>query len=274
MKVISLVLLPGLDGTGNLFDPLKSNLHDWVKPIVVSYLKDKPYGYQSLKTIVSNALPINTDFVILGESFSGPLAVMVAGEKPRGLKGIILCASFVRNPFKLIPSWFSLLSISPIYKLWPATIKLRTIFGNGKYRRLADMALDSIKSVKPNVIARRVKAILNVNVEKDLAKIDVPMLYLASQKDHLIKKHNVVGIKKIRRELIVTEINTQHFILQLEPKKSADEIEIFIKTISQPANTYKSSRCSRKTPQRDLEASGYSHCFDRITFGHSSQYFQ
>ena len=142
MKAISLVLLPGLDGTGKLFDPLISNLPDWIQPIVVSYPMDKPYGYDELKTIVSSAYPINKDFVILGESFSGPLAVMSAGEKPKGLKGIILCSSFVKKPFRLIPSWLSVFSVSPIYQLWPATIKLRSLFGRRKYKRLVEMAMD------------------------------------------------------------------------------------------------------------------------------------
>ena len=236
MKTMSLVLLPGLDGTGKLFDPLISNLPDWIKPIVVSYPKDKPYGYHELKAIVSNAFPMNTDFVILGESFSGPLAVISAGEKPKGLKAIILCASFVKKPFRLIPSWLSPLSVSPIYQLWPATIKLRAIFGGGKHKILVEMALDAINSVRPKVIAERVKAILNVDVEQDLMKSDVPMLYLVGRKDYLIGKHNVGGIKKIKRDLIVAEIDTQHLILQLEPEKSADIIKEFIKTISQPSN--------------------------------------
>lgn len=233
---MSLVLLPGLDGTGELFDPLISNLADWINPIVVSYPRDKPYGYQELKPLVLKALPTDTDYIILGESFAGPLAVMISGARPRGLKGVILCASFVKKPFRLIPSWLSLLSASPIYLLWPATIRLRAIFGRGMHKRLVEMVLNAIKSVRPSVIAERVKAILMVNVELDLMKIDVPMLYLVGRKDYLIRKYNVAGIKKIKRDLIVTEIDTQHFILQLEPKKSADEIEKFLTLIKQTSN--------------------------------------
>ena len=39
------------------------------------------------------------------------------------------------------------------------------------------------------------------------------------------------GIKKIKSDLMVAEINTQHFVLQLEPEKSASEIEKFIKSV-------------------------------------------
>jgi pimeloyl-ACP methyl ester carboxylesterase len=236
MKTMSLLLLPGLDGTGKLFDPLILNLPAWIKPIVVSYPQDKPYGYQELKAIVSGSLPVNDDFVILGESFSGPLAVMAAAGKPKGLRGLILCASFVKKPFKLIPSWARLFSVGPIFQLWPASIKLRAMLRRGRYGELVENALDVIKTVRPNVIAERVKAIMTVDAEQDFVRVDVPILYLSSRKDHLIKKHNVAGMKTIKPNLTVVEIDTQHFLLQLEPKKSAGQIERFMETISSPSN--------------------------------------
>ncbi len=234
MKKMSLVLLPGLDGTGELFESLIGCLPDWINPIVFSYPRDKSCSYQDLKTRVLKALPTeptDSDYVILGESFAGPLAVLIAAEKPKGLKGVILCASFVKKPFRAIPSWFSMFSVSPVYMLWPATIRLRSMFGRDKHKKLAIMALNAIRSVRPGVIAERVKAIMNVNVEYELKQSNFPMLYLVGQKDYLIGKHNVAGIKKIKNDLMMAEINTQHFILQLEPEASAAEIEKFLRLI-------------------------------------------
>jgi pimeloyl-ACP methyl ester carboxylesterase len=236
MKRISLLLLPGLDGTGKLFDPLVRKLPGWIKPVVVSYPSDKPYGYQELRVIVSGSLPTDGDFVILGESFSGPLAVMAAAEKPKGLCGLILCATFVKKPFKFIPSWMRLFSVAPIYRLWPTLIRLRAMFKGRRYSWLVQNAVDAIKSVRTNVIAERVKDIMTVDVEQDLVRVDVPILYLASRKDHLIKRHNVAGIKTLKPATIVAEIDTHHFILQLEPEKSAVEIARFIEMISSPSD--------------------------------------
>ena len=97
MNEIFIVLLPGLDGTGKLFKPMMQFLPAWIKPVVVSYPEDKPYGYEDLKEIVYKAIPRECDFVILGESFSGPLAIMTAAEKPAGLLGVILCATFAKK---------------------------------------------------------------------------------------------------------------------------------------------------------------------------------
>jgi len=232
MKSVSLILLPGLDGTGKLFDPLIRQLPKWINPVVISYPKHESYGYQDLMKIVTKSLPKDIDFVLLGESFSGPLSIMIASQRPNRLIGLILCATFVKNPFRFLPSWASCFSVSPIYLLWPATIKLRAILSRGKYEELVQMALKVIKSVKPKVISTRVKAIFNVNVKPDLVKINVPMLYMRSRKDYLIKKHNVEAIKRLKKDMEVIEIDTQHFLLQLEPEKSADEITKFIKAIS------------------------------------------
>jgi pimeloyl-ACP methyl ester carboxylesterase len=232
MKSVSIVLLPGLDGTGRLFEPLLRHLPQWINPVVVSYPKDQPYGYQDLIKIVNQRLPEDDDFIILGESFSGPLSIMIASQRPKRLKGLILCATFAKNPFRFLPPWAGYFSVSPIYLLWPVTIKLRAILARGKYEKLVQMALEAIKSVKSEVISARVKAIFKVNVEHDLMKINVPILYMRGRKDYLIKKHNIEAIKRLREDTEVIDIDTQHFLLQLEPEKAADEITKFIKTLS------------------------------------------
>ena len=231
MKSVSLILLPGLDGTGTLFNPLLRHLPSWINPVVISYPKDQPLGYRDLLKIVTDSLPENGDFVLLGESFSGPLSVMAAAKRPERLVGLILCATFVKKPFRLLPSWISHLSVSPIYMLWPATIQFRALFYKKELRDLVQPAAEAVKSVKPRVISARVKVIFNVNVEQDLLKVNVPILYMKSCRDHLIKKHNAEGIKRLKREMKIIELDTQHFILQLEPRKSAEVITQFIQML-------------------------------------------
>jgi hypothetical protein len=55
--VTALVLLPGLDGTGLLFQPLVEALSKDIEPIVVSYPDDIPLGYGELLPLVDGALP-------------------------------------------------------------------------------------------------------------------------------------------------------------------------------------------------------------------------
>src|SRR5450755_3555099 len=94
-----LVLLPGLDGTGKLFAEFVQVLSPKVECVVVAYPKDQPMGYGELEGLVVSALPNNRPFVLLGESFSGPLAIRIAARAPKGLVGLILSVTFAKNPY-------------------------------------------------------------------------------------------------------------------------------------------------------------------------------
>jgi hypothetical protein len=95
---INLILLPGMDGTGDLFEEFVSNLPSWVAPQVVSYPLDQKLSYAQLSERVEAVLPSSEPFAILAESFSSPLAVRIAARGPENLKPVILCAGFVATP--------------------------------------------------------------------------------------------------------------------------------------------------------------------------------
>ena len=104
-----LMLLPGMDGTGRLFGPLLRILPQGLEVTVFAYPPDRPCGYAELLPLVEAAVPEGGEFVVLGESFSGPLALLLAARRPRGLRGVILCASFARGPWRFPARWLGLL---------------------------------------------------------------------------------------------------------------------------------------------------------------------
>ena len=97
-----LVLLPGLDGTGQLFAEFLAALPDSFTATVVSYPTNKLFPYSELRTFVSAAVPKTEPFVLLAESFSTPLAVEFAASNPPNLTALVICAGFV---FKPIAAW-------------------------------------------------------------------------------------------------------------------------------------------------------------------------
>ena len=92
-------MLPGLDGTGKLFAGFIRAIGADAKVQVIAYPHDEPLGYGELEALVRAALPTDRRYVLLGESFSGPLAIRLAADPPRGLAGVILCGTFAKNPF-------------------------------------------------------------------------------------------------------------------------------------------------------------------------------
>src|SRR5689334_7244113 len=86
-----MVLLPGLDGTGRFFKPLLAKLGSGVRPIVVTYPAHQVLGYADLVSIVEQQLPRGL-FVLVGESFSGPLAIEIVVRNADRVIGLVLVA--------------------------------------------------------------------------------------------------------------------------------------------------------------------------------------
>src|ERR1700719_1226395 len=97
----TLVLLPGLDGTGMLFGDLIGELPPTQTVNIARYPTDRFLSYAELVSCVREIIPSNP-FLLVAESFSTPLAAMLAATRPPNLAGLILCAGFVTNP---IGSW-------------------------------------------------------------------------------------------------------------------------------------------------------------------------
>src|SRR5262249_28255215 len=159
-----LLLLPGMDGTGRLFEPLLPFLPPSLVAAVVAYPTDRPCGYAELLPRVEAAIPDGQQFVILGESFSGPLALLLAPRQPPGLRGIILCASFVRSPFPFVARWFRGLIRPWWFRVVPRWLIRRALLGRFDEPALAQMVEAAIAGVQPAVLAARARAILEVDV--------------------------------------------------------------------------------------------------------------
>src|SRR5215472_16577009 len=94
-----LVLLPGLDGTGELFADFVAALPPTIEATVIAYPAREFLTYAELSPLVRDQVAHLGPFVLLGESFSSPLAATLAGSRPANLAGLIICAGFVSNPF-------------------------------------------------------------------------------------------------------------------------------------------------------------------------------
>ena len=98
----TLVLLPGLDGTEVLLQPLLAALRPSVRPLIVTYPTQGDNSYAALLALARQALAGLDECVVLGWSFAGPLALMLAQAEPYKVRGVILAASFVRSPSSVL----------------------------------------------------------------------------------------------------------------------------------------------------------------------------
>src|SRR5512147_2728475 len=75
----TLLLLPGLDGTGELFAAFVAALREH-EVRIITYPHDRALGYPALEEFVREKLPRDQDYFLLAESFSGPVGISIAAS--------------------------------------------------------------------------------------------------------------------------------------------------------------------------------------------------
>jgi len=137
-------------------------------PRVVSYPTDGPHGYAEPLPLVLEATPLQGEFLILGESFSGPLAIQTAARQSAGLVGIVLCATFARKPVRLVPAWCGVCVRGWTVRLTSVRTVLRFALGSEGSFEFTRRIVQALQMVQPAVLAARVRALMSVDVIKEL----------------------------------------------------------------------------------------------------------
>jgi pimeloyl-[acyl-carrier protein] methyl ester esterase len=220
-----LVLLPGMDGSGVLFEDFSRE--SGFDSTAVSYPPDQPLGYEQLKKYGQTALPTDQSFVLLGESFSGPLAIRLAAQQPSGLRALILVCSFARAPVALFPPYLARVTAAlPFWRLAPA-LAPKVLFNGHASKALNVAFARAIRSVKSEVWRARVRSVLSVDVVSDLGCINVPILYLRAQRDRVVGRGASEIIQRNNSRTEVVELDAPHFLLQTRPLEAIEVIRNF-----------------------------------------------
>jgi pimeloyl-ACP methyl ester carboxylesterase len=220
------VLLPGLDGTGDQFAPLVEALGPDIHTVVVRY-PDAPLDYEAHQRIAASALPQKGPYIILGESFSGPIAISIAAHLPRGLLGCILCASFIKTPRRLLGLAAPLLGLMPPQRV-PSAFSDFLVMGRFATPTLRRMQLDARRNVSSTAMVARLKAIARVNVSDQLRAIDLPTLYMRATEDRLVPRSAGEYFSRLARAGRIVDLEGPHFLLQAKPALAAAEVRKFL----------------------------------------------
>jgi pimeloyl-[acyl-carrier protein] methyl ester esterase len=224
----TLILLPGLDGSGRLFAPLKSALGTGIEAHAIVYPADRALGYAQLADFVRPQMPADRPFVLLGESFSGPLAIRIAAERPPGLAGLVLCCTFARNPRPWLGALARpLLGLLPLRHLpvAPACLALTGRDSNAHWRAELKAALAPQSSA---VLRARIRAVLDVDVRKEAAAVEVPVLALRATRDLVVPAAASRALLRCLPRAMPIDLDGPHFLLQVASQAAAQELRRFV----------------------------------------------
>jgi pimeloyl-ACP methyl ester carboxylesterase len=233
-----------MHGSGTLFVPFVRALPADIKPVIVSYPSYQPLDYKGHLEIVMAALPEDGPFVLLGESFSGPLALMAAARRPKGLCGVILCATFASWPLLISPSIARMIVALGVFRLKSTRLFLRIILGGRASEELNALFSEALSCTTPEVLAARARAVMEMDCREALRECPVPLLAMVADHDRIIAWNYTKVMSSIRPDMEIVHLNAPHLILQCVPVEVAGAILGFIKYTTAKANHENCDRTS------------------------------
>jgi pimeloyl-[acyl-carrier protein] methyl ester esterase len=229
------LLLPGIDGSGRLFGPLLDARPRAFRPEVVSYPPDVPLGLDELVAFVRPRLPRGR-FVLVAESFSGPVAVRLAAARPAGLEALVLAATWLHDPLNPLLHPLRALVGARLFGLaMPAALVRWLVAGLDAPDALVREVQRAVAAVSPAVMARRAAEALRADVREELARVEVPILLLAPTRDQLLRGDVADELLALRPDAEVALLDSPHMILQRCPQACLARIEEFLAPPGTPA---------------------------------------
>jgi pimeloyl-ACP methyl ester carboxylesterase len=225
-----LVLLPGLDGTGQLFDRFTRIVPSEVQTEIVPLPPDL-LSYRSLTGFLAQRLDLGPESLLVAESFSGPLAVALAARMP--LAGIVLCNSFIEPPAP--PLLRTVIHPSLFRMAPPLWVVRRYLVGRSAPEDLVLEVRDLIASLPGELIAGRLTTILSVDAAAELQRSQCPILYLRGAQDLLVPESSGTAMTMAAPSRVrIGRVPGPHLLLQASPRMAWDHIEMFWNTLIAP----------------------------------------
>lgn len=229
-----LVLLPGLDGSGKLFDPLLGILPSTFEATVVRYTANRPASERDLLGCIRSVIPWDHPYVIVAESSAGPLALKFVEAQRQNIRAVVLCSAFVTNPLATQPSddplkWAtSFLTKSWLEKTPTPAILRKHFLGDDAPEGLVDRAAQAFSSLTPEVWSARVQAVLKVDARQLLQLCDKPILHLQPTTDQFVSEAAAAEISRLNPSVKTVAVRGPHAVLQRNPREALEAIRAFL----------------------------------------------
>jgi pimeloyl-[acyl-carrier protein] methyl ester esterase len=227
-----LVLLPGLDGSGRLFGPFIDCVADFLDPSPFAYPADRLWGYDELLPFVLERLPPGRS-IVLGESFSGPLAVMLAAAAPDRVAAVVLVSSFTRLP---VPRAAAAAARFVDAARCPAGAIDLALTSRTTPAEMRSELLRQVRSLSSQLVERRLRAVFEADTASALGRLACPVLAIHGRSDRLVPlwwaKRDLGRIRSVAFRVV----DGPHMLLQTSPRSVACVLVDWIGTMARSSS--------------------------------------
>jgi pimeloyl-[acyl-carrier protein] methyl ester esterase len=224
-SALPIVLLPGMDGTGVLFGEFAAQSPEGFRPIVVALPRSG--SYDELTESAASAIASDGRFVIVAESFSGPIGIRLAVRFASRVAGLVLVNTLVVPPR---PRALRVLPWSYIFAFPPLRCVVRALLvGQSASEQSVDRVHSVIARTDADTVSIRIRSVPAVNEIDNLARLQWPVLLLRGTRDRLVSKRSAEVIARHARRLTTCDVVGPHLRLQCQPAKAWRAIEDFVR---------------------------------------------
>ena len=227
-----LVLLPGLEGSGDLFEPLLASLGGSFVASVARHPNDRPLGDRDLFAHIRSVIPWGQPYVLVAESSAASTALRFAEAQRQDIQAIVLAAGFVSKPAIPAESWPERLLSKPWFEkaLKPELIQ-EHLLGLDAPPALVETVLNTLSALPPAVWSWRKQLLTNLNAAPELANCERPLLYLRPAEDRFVSAEAVEELRRAKPSMKVTTLAGPHLILQRNPRAALQAIREFLEDL-------------------------------------------
>ncbi len=220
-----IILMPGMDGSGFLYQPLsrlltQKGLDNTIEPL-------NPHQDKHAYTQYLEQKYRDNNLVLVAESYAGHIATQLAIRGNLHIEKLIIMASFLENPTKLteLEKYFSMNIIKkpPL----PEKALAKALFGKGGNDELMALFKQAMQDVTEQQLAGRIKDMRTLTLPTQ--KVNQKTLYIQATDDWLVPAKNLKSYQQCFENLTVKKLKGTHLIAQGNAQECANLIDDFIK---------------------------------------------
>ena len=226
------MLLPGMDGSGELYAPLvgcitsdPKHRNDAIS--VVRYSPRLPMNYLQLGQFAALQIPAGKS-TLIAESFSGPIAIALAAQFPDRIERVILSCTFAANPWPWLAPLAPMLYWMPILPApFTSFFGADVLFNDDNSEKNRALLRSALAQLSASVLRSRMQAVLTCDVRDTLKRCPQPILYLQAQQDRVIPSGAATTILGARADVRLVQIAGPHCLLQAQAETAWAAIKAF-----------------------------------------------
>jgi pimeloyl-ACP methyl ester carboxylesterase len=208
-------LVPGLHGTAGPFERLLRLIPGGA----IEIPKSGPQNYGHLAAWLGRQKTPKS-FILVGESFGGPLCLRLAATRPRGLKGLVLLGSFAAMDRPLSGLLSHFIPPLPLAANFSRAFVQRALFSGQASPAQLDFFQREAAKTSPWIFRARFQEVMRGDVRPWLPQIQVPVLSLRGSRDRMVPleaEQTLQGIPRLSR----AGIDSPHVIAGTQPQELA-----------------------------------------------------